>query len=105
MNRFFVVLALVVCLTVAPSRAQSPRDGAIQNPFFVFEDGLGVQSPAAQVALAKQIGFGGISFDGVEQLRERLQALDANGMQLFYLYLGVDVGHGEVQYEPRLEVR
>ena len=76
------------------------RRGSLVNPFFVFEDGLGVQPPEVQAALAKEVGFDGISFDGAKLMPERLEALDGHGLQLFCLYLGVNVGGPQVEYEP-----
>ncbi|MHB1936407.1 MAG: TIM barrel protein [Acidobacteriaceae bacterium] len=53
-----------------------------------------------EAAIAKEVGFDGISFDGAELLRERLKALDEHGLQFFCLYLGVEVGGPQVEYEP-----
>jgi sugar phosphate isomerase/epimerase len=99
MNHHFLKISLLVCLTASAPHALS-ADGRLSNPFFVFEDGLGGQAPQVEAALAKQVGFDGISFDGAKLVPDRLKALDEHGLQLFYLYLGVDISGPQVLYEP-----
>jgi cytochrome c oxidase cbb3-type subunit 3 len=99
MNNHFLRFLLLVCL-IAPECHALQMGGSLVNPFFVFEDGLGGQPPEAQAALAKEVGFEGISFDGAKLMPERLNALDEHGLQLFFLYLGVNVGGPQVEYEP-----
>ena len=83
--------------------AQQASQGHLHNPFFVFDDGLGGGPPEREAALAKQIGFAGISFDRAELIPERLKAVDSNGLQFFYVYLAATVGKQEVEFEPGFE--
>ncbi len=100
MNQLLKNLFVGLCLAITAPYALS-ADTTVQNPFFVFEDAMYHQTPEAQATLAKQIGFAGISFDGVPLLQERLKALDDQGLQFFYLYVGVEIQGKDIKYDTR----
>ncbi len=102
MNRSFPTLLLVLCFVVGGSRGYA-ADLPYANPFFVFEDGLGSGSPEQEAALAQEAGFTGISFDEARLVPERLKAMDAHGLQFFFLYLSVNISGTEPVYEPGFE--
>ena len=90
-------LFTVACICCAPS---TPR---LNNPFFIFDDGLGGGTPVQEAELAKEVGFDGISFDGAKLVAERLKALDERELQFFFLYVGANVSDGQIVYEPGIE--
>jgi sugar phosphate isomerase/epimerase len=96
-----IVVALwlftVACIS---SASPAPR---LNNPFFVFDDGLGGGTPVQETELAREVGFDGISFDGAKLVAERLKALDERGLQFFFLYVGATVSDGQIVYEPGIE--
>ncbi len=47
--------------------------------------------------------FDGTVFDGAVHIPERLAAIDSQHIQLFYLWLTVDVSNGAIVYEPGME--
>jgi len=75
----------------------------LNSPFFIFENGLGGKSPDQEAELAKEIGFDGIAFDGAMLVPERLKAVDEQGLQFFFSYLGVDISDGHIVYESGTE--
>jgi sugar phosphate isomerase/epimerase len=81
----------------------APATPRVNNPFFVFDDGLGGGTPVQEAELAKEAGFDGISFDGAKLVPERLRALDERALQFFFLYVGANVSYGQIVYEPGIE--
>ena len=53
---------IFLCLAAA-GRLCAGAPAHLDNPFFVFEDGLGKNPPEKEAEIAKRIGFDGISFD------------------------------------------
>jgi sugar phosphate isomerase/epimerase len=78
------------------------RAGAgLPNSVFAYE--FGDISPEQQAGFARQYGFEGTVFDHARQMPERLRALDEAHLQLFFLWLTVDISHGQIIYEPEME--
>jgi sugar phosphate isomerase/epimerase len=73
----------------------------VANPVFAYE--FGDISPEQQAGFAGQYGFAGTVFDHALQVPERLRALDEAHLQLFFLWLTVDISHGQIKYEPGME--
>lgn len=67
------------------------RQTAVPNAVFAYE--LGNKPPNEQAKLLAANHFAGTVFDGATQVPERLAALDAQHLQLFALWLTVDVSH------------
>ena len=102
-RRGFVKGAGASCLALANIGVRALDGGApaLPNPVFAYE--FGDISPAQQAGLAREFGFAGTVFDHARQMPERLRALDEAHLQLFFLWLTVDVSHGQIQYEPGME--
>ncbi len=73
----------------------------LPNPPFAYE--FGDISPAQQAGFAREYGFAGTVFDHAVQVPERLRALDEAHLQLFFLWLTVDISQGQIKYEPGME--
>ncbi len=88
------VLGLLLCFAsvchVAPA-ADRASTLALDNPFFVFDNGLGRgKLPLAEQAqLAKEAGFAGIGYTGTQRIPEMLAELDKRGLVMFNTYVGI----------------
>jgi len=102
-RRGFVKGAAACCIGLANIEAGG-FDGAgagLPNSVFAYE--FGDISPEQQAGFAREYGFEGTVFDHARQIPERLRALDEAHLQLFFLWLTVDIGHGQINYEPEME--
>jgi sugar phosphate isomerase/epimerase len=73
----------------------------LPNPVFAYE--FGDISPEQQAGFARDYGFAGTVFDHARQIPQRLRALDEARLQWFFLWLTVDISHGQIRYEPGME--
>src|ERR1700747_1938305 len=99
-RREFVTGAAASLLAVANLDARG-FDGGLPNSVFAYE--FGDISPAQQAGFAREYGFAGTVFDHAREIPERLRALDEAHLQLFFLWLTVDISKGQTQYEPGME--
>jgi sugar phosphate isomerase/epimerase len=99
-RRGFVKGAAASLLAVANLDARG-FDGGLPNSVFAYE--FGDISPEQQAGFARDYGFAGTVFDHARQIPERLRALDEAHLQLFFLWLTVDISHGQTIYEPGME--
>ena len=53
--------------------------------------------------MLKELGYDGIGFDGVKHIPDMLKALDAQGLKMFSIYLGVWVDPNKTPYDPGLK--
>lgn len=84
-----VLALLVLALTFGSADANADP---LPNPFFAMDTGTqdaAHQTPAAQVALVKEIGFAGVGpiYHSLDELQAWCAALDQNGLKLFALYV------------------
>ena len=103
-RRAFVLGAAASCIALANVDAKGFDGGAgagLPNSVFAYE--FGEISPEEQAGLAREYGFAGTVFDHARQIPERLRALDDAHLQLFFLWLTVDISHGQIKYEPGME--
>jgi sugar phosphate isomerase/epimerase len=101
-RRKFVWGAAASLLAVATLDAGGFEAGAgLPNQVFAYE--FGDISPEAQAGFAREYGFAGTVFDHARQIPERLRALDDAHLQLFFLWLTMDISHGQTKYEPGME--
>ena len=102
-RRGFVKGAAASCLALAnlDTRAFDGQAASLPNSVFAYE--FGDISPEQQAAFARDYGFAGTVFDHARQIPERLRALDEAHLQLFFLWLTVDISHGQIKYEPEME--
>jgi sugar phosphate isomerase/epimerase len=102
-RREFVKGAVACCIGLANIEARG-FDGVgagLPNSVFAYE--FGDISPGQQARFAREYGFEGTVFDHARQIPERLRALDEAHLQLFFLWLTVDISHGQIHYEPEME--
>jgi sugar phosphate isomerase/epimerase len=99
-RRGFVKGAAASLVAVANFRAHG-FDGGLPNAVFAYE--FGDISPEEQARFTREYGFAGTVFDHVRLIPERLRALDDAHLQLFFLWLAIDISHGQVKYEPGME--
>jgi sugar phosphate isomerase/epimerase len=99
-RRRFVKGAFASCAALATFHARGFA-GNLPNSIFAYE--FGEISPAQQAGFAREYGFEGTVFDHALQMPERLQALDEAHLQLFFLWLTVDISKGQIKYEPGME--
>src|SRR6202034_4473874 len=103
-RRGFVKGAAASCIAYANIGARGFDSGGaagLPNPIFAYE--FGDISPEQQAGFARDYGFAGTVFDHARQIPERLRALDEAHLQLFFLWLTVDISHGQTIYEPGME--
>ncbi len=103
-RRGFVKGAAASCIALGNLEARGFDGGAaggLPNSVFAYE--FGDISPAQQAGFARDYGFAGTVFDHALQIPERLRALDEAHLQLFFLWLTVDISHGQTKYEPGME--
>lgn len=100
MNRYFTILTIAIlsCFNVLFAQEFNP-------PFFVFEDGLwNAKSDEASYwsDLVKDTGFDGIELIGLDKVDAMIPALEKNELQLFTLYIQIDIDI-EKPYDARLK--
>lgn len=85
--------ALAACMLLA-GRGAAAEKGVWPPAFFAMDTGLrdgAGRTPAEQARLLKELGYAGVGW-GQEQIPEMLAALDAEGLKLFNVYVGAEVG-------------
>jgi sugar phosphate isomerase/epimerase len=102
-RRGFVKGAAACCIGLAgiEARGFDSLGAGLPNSVFAYE--FGDISPEQQAGFAREYGFEGTVFDHARQIPERLRALDDAHLQLFFLWLTVDISHGQIKYEPEME--
>ena len=104
MNRRGFVKGAAACCIGLVSLDATGFDGAtasLPNAIFAYE--FGDITPEQQAGFARDYGFEGTVFDHAHQIPERLRALDEAHLQLFFLWMTVDISHGQIKYEPEME--
>jgi sugar phosphate isomerase/epimerase len=102
-RRGFVKGAAACCIGLANIKARGFDGAGVGLPNSVFAYEFGDISPEQQAGFAREYGFEGTVFDHARQIPERLRALDEAHLQLFFLWLTVDISHGQIKYEPEME--
>lgn len=98
-RREFLKGAAASCIALANMQVRA-FDG-LPNSIFAYE--FGDISPQQQAGFARDYGFEGTAFDHALEIPERLRALDEAHLQLFFLWLTVDISNGQIKYEPGME--
>lgn len=95
-------ISTVLCLLAASLSAAKP-----EHPFFAFcinTHDAKHRTFEQQVEMLKELGYNGIGQVGLDQVEERVKSLDGAHLDLFQLYVGVDVSPEAKQpYDPRLK--
>ncbi len=81
---------------------------AAPNPFFVFDNGLlgnDAQTMDAQLDLARQIGFDGLSWrdDSPQHITQLLAGAKQRGLKVFVIYVNLDIHDGKLVQSPHLK--
>jgi len=103
-RRGFVKGAAACCIAFANIESRGFDSGpsaGLPNSVFAYE--FGDISPEQQAGFAREYGFDGTVFDHAQLVPERLRALDEAHLQLFFLWLTVDISNGQIKYEPGME--
>lgn len=103
-RRGFVKGAAASCIVDAGIEARGFESGSasgLPNPIFAYE--FGDISAERQAGFAREYGFEGTVFDHAQQIPERLRAVDEAHLQLFFLWLTVDISNGQITYEAGTE--
>ncbi len=103
-RRAFVKATAASYVAFAAIEAKGFNGGSgsgLPNPIFAYE--FGDITPEQHAGLARQYGFEGTVFDHAQQISERLRAMDEAHLQLLFLWLTVDIGNGQIKYEPDIE--
>ena len=94
----FLSLAVVSAAFGQPSRA-------LDNPFFVFNNGVKdsvYNTIDEQIQLLLDHDFDGMEKEGLEGFDEVYQALWQHNLELYTIYVNIDLDHPEQPYDPRL---
>jgi sugar phosphate isomerase/epimerase len=103
-RRGFVKAAAVSCIVRADIEARGFDSGSASGlPNLIFAYEFGDISAERQASFAREYGFEGTVFDHAQQIPERLRAVDEAHLQLFFLWLTVDISNGQIKYEPGTE--
>jgi sugar phosphate isomerase/epimerase len=100
-RRVFVKGIVASCVALANVEVGFASGIGLTNPIFAYE--FGEISPEQQAQFARAYGFAGTVFDHAKDMPTRLRAMDEAHLQLFYLWLSVDISKGQIQYEPGME--
>lgn len=101
-----VTTVLIICILLLsqPGYAQSHE---VKSPFFVFNNGLSdtllYKTPESQIALAASIGFDGVEKNRLNNFPKFYQALKANNLKLYTIYVEVNLDDDKTPFDPRLE--
>ena len=99
-------LSLAFCAVFAAALAApaAPADGAAASPFPFFAYCIDTHDSAKrtlpeQAALLKELGYGGVGHLWLDNVRERLESLDAAGLRLFQITMQVSMKEGTPPYD------
>jgi sugar phosphate isomerase/epimerase len=56
-----------------------------------------------QAEMLKDLGYAGIGYTGTQGIPEMLDALDRQGLKMFSIYVGVNIGTDPPAYDPHLQ--
>ncbi|MDX1283516.1 MAG: sugar phosphate isomerase/epimerase family protein [Draconibacterium sp.] len=97
-------LVKILIILLCPFLTFQLKAQEFNPPFFVFEDGLWnakSDEPEYWANLVKDVGFDGVELIGLDKLDVLLPELKKNNLQLFTLYIKIDIDKEEA-YDPRL---
>jgi sugar phosphate isomerase/epimerase len=103
-TRFPSALFIVLVLAIAPVLVSAAESQPRGNPFFAFDNGVGLKekwSPEQQAATLVRLGYAGIGYTGVTDLAARQAAFRAHGLKIFNLYVATFVDKPEA-YNPQV---
>jgi sugar phosphate isomerase/epimerase len=95
-----LLLIILICQPLLPFAQQ------LDNPFFVFNNGVKDEqydTPEKQMKLLADNGYDGMEKNGLDHFEEVYQALQAHELDLYTIYVNVNLDNPEQAYDPRLE--
>jgi len=101
------LLIVCICLVSQVCIAQHKARNEVQNPFFVFNNGItdtaAYKTPESQVALAAQMGFDGVEKNRLNNFPEFFRTVKANHLNLYAIYVEVNLDDEKTPVDLRLE--
>jgi sugar phosphate isomerase/epimerase len=97
----YVALFLLLNLNLALNAQQ-----VLDNPFFVFNNGVKDEqydTVEEQMKLLTENGYDGMEKNGLDNFEEVYRALQKNKLNLYTIYVNVNLDKPEQPYDPRLE--
>lgn len=96
-----------ICMVLAAGFPIAAHAGdAAAFPFFAYcfdtHDALKRSLPE-QAALIKELGFDGVGHLWLDNVKERLETLDAAGLRLFQITIRVNIASAEAPYDAKLK--
>lgn len=98
------ILTILLCsLFTFTAQGQSLND----YPFFVFNNAvrgdIKYDTPEKQAKFLKSLGYSGMEKSGLDGLEETLKAFDDHGLQIYTIYINIDLDNPDQPYDSRLE--
>ena len=97
MKPLFLIVFFFLCIFKIQAQPYHPK-------FFCFEDAFleaNTDDPVFQSKLMKELDFDGMELMGLNRMDEKLTALDQQNLQLFMVYIRIDL-EKEEHFDPRL---
>ena len=98
------VLVTMMALIALPALAAG-EEPLPPNPFFALcmdTHDAKKRTVEQQAAMLEELGYAGCAHLWLKGVPERLKTLDARGLQLFQIYVRVNVAKGKQPYDPQL---
>ena len=106
LNSYSLINLLIIGFVLV-SQGVHAQKKAVKSPFFVFNNGLSdtsvYKTPESQVALAAKIGFDGVEKNRLNDFSQFYQAVQANHLKLYTIYVEVNLDDEKTPVDPRLE--
>jgi len=97
-----LLVSLMSGLAVASETEQPAETSNPLFPFCIETHDAKKRSIEQQVALAKELGFSGLGHLWLENVPERLKALDEAGLKLYWIHTTVNVNPDKRPFDPKL---
>lgn len=104
-KHIFGLTLLLSASLLIPAVASEPA-GAKTNAFFPFcidTHDAKKRTLEQQAAMLKELGYDGVGHLWLNNIPERLKALDDAGLKLFQITMTVDIAPGEPAYDPKFK--
>ena len=98
-----LILSIILLHLMVIADVSAQRRGDF--PFFVFNSGVKDElydTPDKQAGLLKALGYDGMELNGIDGLSETLAALDQHGLDLYALYININLDDRMNPFDPKL---
>ena len=103
MNARFIGAALVVWLAMVQAAAAAEQKTYPFFPFCIDWHDAKHRSYKEQAVMLKELGYDGVGHLFLDGVAERLKTLDAAGLTLYQITMGVDVAPGKAPFDARFK--